>query len=142
MTKAIITDLDGTLAFIGDRDAYKEQSYLMQDKINENLKKVIKTYIADHLLLVITGRWETYRNLTHQWLSKHGLQIEDNQLFMRPMSNYDTGAKLKQWYLENVLQNKYEIVLAFEDMYQIAKMYREHDIPCWQVAAEPWDKTV
>jgi hypothetical protein len=143
MKKAVVSDLDGTLAFLGDRDPYREQHNLMQDTLNINLKKVLDLYTSDgHELIILTGRWESYRHLTNQWLAKHGLVVDDNLLFMRPMSNYDTGPRLKQWYLENILQNQYAITIAFEDMYQIAKMFRKHDIPCWQVNADPWDKTV
>ncbi|HWY36202.1 MAG TPA: hypothetical protein VNX68_16270 [Nitrosopumilaceae archaeon] len=138
-SKAIISDLDGTLALLGGRDPYKQQSRLMEDIVNEQLLNVIELYLSQgYELLVLTGRDEEHRALTEEWLALANLHPAE--MYMRPWGNYDNARILKEWYLENVIQQKYEVVLAFEDLFAIAQMYRKHGIDCWQVQSDPFLK--
>lgn len=136
--KAIIVDLDGTLALI-ERDPYTEQHLIMEDRLNGTLYDVVMFYKElGHDILIVTGRWEEHFSLTMDWLKQ--FKIEPTELLMRPVTNYDSGTRLKEWYLENIIQNKYDVVLAFEDVFKIAQMYRRHGVPCWQVSQDPYLK--
>ena len=137
LPRAVITDLDGTLAIIGERNATTEQKRLMEDALNRNLAAVLTMYYKHgYKILVSTGRWEEYKILTQQWLKANDIHVDE--IFMRPVSNYDSGRRLKEWYLENIIMSRFDIHLAFEDVYACAKMYRSHDIPCWLVNDEPY----
>lgn len=139
MRKAIISDLDNTLALLNGRNPEDEQHKLMDDLINEPLKRVITFFLSEgYPLLVLTGRWEEFYDQTLEWLKRN--DIVPDKLYMRPATNYATGTRLKEWYLENVIQNTYDVEVAFEDTYVTAKMYRAHGINAWLVNGESWDK--
>lgn len=138
--KAVITDLDGTLALLNDRDPYQEQHLLMDDEVNIELQRILKFYEKQGVAIIVaTGRWEDKIDLTKKWLESKA-DINATEIFMRPMVNYDNARILKEWYLENVIFQRYDPFLAFEDLFAIAQMYRKHDIPCWQVNVDPFLK--
>lgn len=134
--KAVISDLDNTLALL-DRDPYKDQDQVMSDRVNAELLRVLHFYQSQEIALIfVTGRWENYDHLTSKWLEDKGLTIE--RLFSRPLTNYDTGTRLKQWYLENIILSQYIPLLAFDDITTTIKMYRDHDIDAWQINNDSW----
>ena len=137
--KAAIVDMDGTLALLNGRDPYDERT-VKNDLLNPVLFEVLQLLLAQGYSIVITtGRHEKSRMDTIEWLRKHGVMYSD--LFMRPNDdNTVSGVKLKADWYDYVLKYKYDVVLAFDDMYQVCYMYRDRGVHAWQVNTDPFAK--
>ncbi|MDE1868079.1 MAG: hypothetical protein KGI08_10285 [Thaumarchaeota archaeon] len=136
--KAIIVDLDGTLANLRGRNPY-DGTEIDKDLVNNLLAKVLEWFLdRDVKLIIATGRIETYRLETEKWLHDH--EINYDVLLMRPADDIRSAVELKEDWLLHKMLPLYEIVLAFDDMWRVADMYRSHDIQCWQVDKDPFYK--
>jgi hypothetical protein len=137
--KAFIVDIDGTLSILNGREPHDEA--FETDSLNETLKQMLQilTLELDAKVILVTGRFEKSREETEKWLEKNGIIYDE--LFMRPDESGKMGnVQIKQWYLENVIKRDYDPILAFEDMWRAAEMYRSHGVPCWQVNRDPFFK--
>ena len=126
MKKAIIVDLDGTLAFPQGRDFY-DASECEKDLLNEPLAVILKAILADTGLSVIlcSGRFDTYKAQTEKWLIKHN--IEYDELYMRKAGDYRSDQVVKQEILfEQILPNDYEIFCVFDDRLRVNQMWVAH----------------
>ena len=142
MKKAIICDLDGTLALKHkDRDWY-DSSTCDLDNINEPVQLVLNMAQEYNLgsiefdIIFVSGRQEKDREPTQKFLEKYG--FDGCPLFMRITgdSRNDTIIK-KELYEENVKGN-YEILFVLDDRnsekYPVVGMWRELGLTCFQVA--------
>jgi len=136
--EAIIVDLDGTLAILNGRDPY-DASACEQDDVNQLLLDVIRELVTHWKgleVIVVTGRQLIDREPTEKWLKS--LNVPYSKLFMRPTGYKEiTATNLKRLIYENTIKENYSVILAFEDSWRNADMYRELGIPCWQVDKDP-----
>ena len=76
LPKAIICDIDGTLALLGERSPYNT-SVAEEDLLNLPIANIIEVYdnqkLYDIALIIISGREEKYRDVTEKWLKKNGI---------------------------------------------------------------------
>lgn len=131
-TKAIIVDIDGTLADVEHRvhhvqaekknwQAFNEG--MAQDKLNVWCAGLIKAMRdSGHAILFVTGRDENYRLVTEAWLKQH--QIEYDALFMRAAVDFrgDNEVK-KQIYLEQI-RHCWDVLFVVDDRLSVVKMWR------------------
>jgi len=143
----IIFDIDGVLA----DTRYREKKYLRGKKNSEiNWKaffedaihdlplpsgilvaKAMINYLPQTEILFLTGREETVRATTLQWLSEQ-LQINKNRidLTMRAKNNYVESVEFKEEVGREIgFKN---IDLVFEDNPAIVEMWRKHNVVCYQ----------
>jgi len=135
MTKAIICDLDGTLALLGDRDPFNPTT-IANDELNNAIANILEVYAHQTLFKVqiffLTGRFEKYREQTDEWLQKHG--IDNYKLFMRKDGDFRKDIVYKKEIYQKQIQNKFEVLFVLEDRDQTVKMWRELGLTCLQVA--------
>lgn len=136
MKKAIISDIDGTLALIGERDPFNPQT-VEEDLLNNPIANILHTYSSyaesDIQLILITGRFEKYRQQTDNWLKKH--QIKEYQLFMRADQDFRKDIVLKKEIYLNQIAPQYDVLFVLEDRDQTVAMWRkELGLTCLQVA--------
>ena len=129
--KAIIVDIDGTLAKMCDRTPF-EYNKAINDEVHPHIVKIIEMFEDKHFILLVTGRDEECKDVTENWLIKKGVPFDD--LFMRPKGNREQDSIIKQRIYEEKIQGKYEVVFALEDRDQVVKMWRGIGLPCLQVA--------
>lgn len=132
--KAIICDLDGTLALLGDRDPFNPKT-ISNDKVNPAVGNILEVYAHQTLfplqIFFVTGRFEKYREETETWLHKHG--ISDFQLFMRGVNDFRKDIVYKKEIYQNSIQKDYEVLFVLEDRDQTVKMWRDLGLTCLQV---------
>jgi phosphoglycolate phosphatase-like HAD superfamily hydrolase len=142
--RAWIFDIDGTLANTDHRihhikpvegqkkswgsffrEAYKDKPYDHVLIINQMVASwgVLE---ADKIV-VMTARPEDRKEDTIVWLEEHGVKYD--MLFMRPVNERKPDYEVKRDLYREHLKDSYEIVCAFEDRLQVAKMWREEGIP-------------
>jgi phosphoglycolate phosphatase-like HAD superfamily hydrolase len=143
MTKrrAWIFDIDGTLAQTDHRmhhirpvEGQKKNwgKFFAEAKKDEPFEHVLRinSFVAareDDRIILLTARPENLRADTQVWLEEHGIAFDD--LFMRPVNERKPDYEVKRDIYRNYLKEKYQVVAAFEDRLQVAKMWREEGVP-------------
>jgi phosphoglycolate phosphatase-like HAD superfamily hydrolase len=161
--KAIIFDIDGTLANVdhrrhfvdgthGKKDFNKFYEVMDDDGVHWDIVELLHMYhLRDYKIIICTGRPEEYRKVTELWL--HGLvafaiidtysdEAKSNispekgyhKLLMRPDDRRHEPDYLIKQDMLNELRKDYDIKLAIDDRDQVVKMWRENGIRCLQVA--------
>jgi hypothetical protein len=128
LLRAIICDLDGTLALL-ERDPF-DYKKLHLDKINIPIAKIISLY--DGKVIIVSGREDKFKPQTESWLKKHGIKYES--IYMRKSGDYRKDSVVKREVYERNIKDKYEIEFVLEDRDQAVKMWREElKLICLQV---------
>lgn len=143
MTKAIIFDVDNTLALTGARIEHLRKpqkdwvSFFADQHLDEPHQAVIDVARAVALcpepmaVLVVTARAEEHRLVTQTWLQKHHVPYQ--KLYMRPQDDFRKGADVKEMILQNIIDEGYEPIMCFEDQADIAEMFRSYGLTVAQV---------
>lgn len=134
--KAIICDLDGTLAILNGRSPY-DASTAMEDVLNEPVANILSVYdnqtLFDIDLILLTGRYDTYRKQTIEWLAKHKI-THYKQLYMRSATDKRQDTIFKKEIYEKYIKNEYDVIFVLEDRNQVVDMWRkELGLTCLQV---------
>lgn len=119
--KAIVMDLDGTLALHTDRDWW-EYDKCGSDAVCDVIGEVYRAYEArgDVAIIVMTGRPETYFNETALWLQNHGFRY--HRLFMRAADDRSSNVYYKSHVLNTQIMPNFDVIAAFEDNPPVVEM--------------------
>lgn len=150
MRPLYIFDLDGTLALIGGRRHYLDDTtdrdrwrkfYAACDRDEPNLP-VIETmnrlrFFAD--VWIFSGRSDEVRAKTIAWLTEHTSflthELEQGVLNMRAAGDFTPDDMLKKQWLDGLLvDDRQRIVAVFDDRDRVVQMWRDAGIACFQVA--------
>ena len=155
MTPLYIFDIDGTLTNAEHRVPYLADSkdIYRWDKFNSACAldtahtqtiatlELLKRAGAD--ILFFTGRYETYRETTINWLVKHTSYIPDDfdsdtyieLLTMRPVNCRIQDSILKEIWLNKLSSyDRARLAAVFEDRASVVEMWRRNKVRCFQVA--------
>ena len=132
LPKAIICDLDGTLALLNNRNPF-DASTCADDELNTPVANILKTYAKkDYKILLVSGREECFREQTGEFLQKH--DIPYHQLWMRQAKDYRKDSIVKREIFNAAIDNKYFIEFVLDDRNQVVDLWRkELKLPCFQV---------
>lgn len=131
---AIMCDLDGTLALIGERNIYDAAECDKLDALNEPVGDCVKLYAqSGRKIIFCSGRIEKYREATVRFIEKHlpGLEYE---LFMRKDGDKRKDSIVKNELYRNNIEGKYNILFVLDDRDSVVEEWRRIGIPCFQVA--------
>jgi beta-phosphoglucomutase-like phosphatase (HAD superfamily) len=144
--RAVIWDLDGTLSDDRARAHFVEveegrardwRSYfdaIDQDPpIAASMEVLRAMHAAGIRVVFLTGRPEYTRPKTLRWLQANGL-TEYDRLIMRPEGEHRPAGYFKAEAVER-LWREYELVCAFEDRIDVARMIREAGVPVFLYGA-------
>lgn len=132
LPKAIICDLDGTLAIIDGRNPFDAQG-CENDLLNIPVANAVKNY-ADlgHKILLLSGRSGEFRPQTERWLEKHNINYD--LLVMRKKNDNRKDSIVKREFYDTNIANKYAVEVVFDDRNQVVNMWRDElKLPCFQV---------
>lgn len=122
--KAIICDLDGTLALLNGRDPLKEQSKCGEDLLQEFVADVLfAMWESDYELLLVSGRYDTYQEQTEQWLVAH--DIPYSFLALRQANDYRSDDIIKREIYENHIEPHYDVQFVIDDRPKVIRMWKE-----------------
>ncbi len=130
----IICDIDGTVAHRTTRGVY-DFDKADTDEVDPVIFELIGIMAFTHDIVWITGRPESNRQLTEQWLKDNGLP--PGKLYMRADDDYSDAPTYKYNVWVDRLGETTDIMFVLEDREDIAKMWRALGIRCFQVAADP-----
>lgn len=139
--KAVVFDLDGTLANIQKRREILKQnpknwdnffSDMASDLPNHAIVELFKVLAATqcYIMIVVTGRPERYREVSSRWLAKHDLKIAN--MFMRREGDRRGDNIVKREILHEIQSSGLEIAFSVDDRESVVKMWRDNGITCLQ----------
>ena len=132
LPKAIICDLDGTLALMNGRNPF-DASRCDEDLLNAPVANTLKNYHQlGYKIILLSGREEKYKEPTLRFLETH--QINFDILLMRKTSDNRKDSIIKKEIFAEHIQDKYFIEFVLDDRNQVVDMWRnELKLPCFQV---------
>ena len=138
----IIFDLDGTLSIVGNRIKFLQQKNkdwdsfyeaCDQDEVNEPVANILHAiYVANtQLIKIVTGRRESVRQKTLDWLESNGIYVKSENLHMRKNGDFRHDTIVKPELIQPFAS---EIECIFEDRKSMVDKWREMGYCCLQVA--------
>lgn len=131
--KAVIFDLDGTLADTQDPDAkhkIKDDGFrAMAQSADPNdyiVEKAKKAKAKGNDVVVLTARSAHYRADTVRWLNEHGIPYDS--LVMRPKDDARKDRVVKEALLKEDVLPQFDVSKAWDDKKKNRKMYEKHGI--------------
>lgn len=137
LPKAIICDLDGTLALITDRDPYDAESCL-SDQLNAPVADLIRMEKSlGTSIILLSGRNEISRTHTMTWLKQHNISFDT--LLMRKDYDFRKDSLIKKEIYDECISPVYFVKYVLDDRDQVVNMWRkELNLPCFQVNYGPF----
>jgi len=132
LPKAIICDLDGTLALMNGRNPF-DASRCDEDVLNEPVANTLKNYHKlGYKIILLSGREDKYKEPTLRFLENH--QINFDLLLMRKTADNRKDSIIKKEIFDEHVLNKFFIEFILDDRNQVVDMWRnELKLPCFQV---------
>lgn len=133
LPEAVIYDLDGTLAKMGDRGPYD---------LNVGIDTPVAAVVQlSHVLrsqgfppIFLSGRSDACMQETDEWLVTHAGKQESDPLFMRADGDEREDSIIKEEIYRNEILGKYNIAWVVDDRNQVVAMWRRIGLTCLQVA--------
>lgn len=145
--KAIIVDIDGTVALRNNRSPFDyEKAY--EDRVDHRMAHLLKNLIneTEYEVFFVTGREDIgdCREITAAWINDNiypkqghnGFLPADNwRLLMRKEGDHRSDDVTKGEIYMNCIEPWYDVVCVFEDRNRVVKMWRDLGL----LVAQVWD---
>lgn len=129
LPKAIIVDIDGTLAKMSGRSPF-EWNKVKEDTCNRVVKGLVNAY--SETVIILSGRDGVCKQDTVDWLKENGIKY--SELFMRDEGNNEKDSIIKRRMFEQNIRGKYFVEYVLDDRNQVVEMWRNMGLTCLQVA--------
>lgn len=129
LPRAILVDVDGTLAIHGNRGPF-EWHRVGEDIVNPVVAEAVTLFSKDYHILIVSGRDGVCYPETEKWLDDN--HIPYDALYMRPESDTRKDAIVKLEILEEIKEDFFP-ALCIDDRKQVVEAYRYVGLPVWQV---------
>ena len=135
-TRAIICDLDGTLAINDHGRDYYDATDCNKDAINIPVRIIVRWAMnAECQVIFLSGREDKYREPTIKFLEKCGIAESMYQLVMRKTDDNRKDSVIKWELYESYIEPmNYDILFILDDRDQVVEMWRDKGFTVFQVA--------
>ncbi len=132
LPKALICDLDGTLALMNGRNPF-DASECEKDLLNKPVAEIVKRYKElGFSILLLSGRHDSYKEQTKKWLAKH--QITYDLLLMRSAQDFRKDSLVKKEFYDLEIKDKFFVEFVLDDRNQVVDLWRKDlGLTCLQV---------
>lgn len=144
----IVVDIDGTIARVGDRLKYLQQEkrdwdafyeHCDEDAPIEDMVRLVEDFYEwGYHIVFCTGRRESVREKTKEWIKQHLAIGWNYDLLMRKDRDWRHDTEVKPELLSKFMwANKFtlgDIFLILEDRDSMVAKWRELGFRCFQVA--------
>lgn len=145
LPEAILCDLDGTLALMGDRSPYDASRCDELDKPNWPVIECVKAMYARGVKVIFfSAREDKDRAPTQRFIDKWVLtdDVDDSlkqipiqyQLFMRPTGDQRNDGIMKEIMFNEHIRGKYNVRFILDDRDRVVSKWREMGLTAFQVA--------
>ena len=137
----VVVDIDGTLTKVGSRveclkstppDWDSFYARCGEDEPVEEIVSLIRSIEPDYTIVLCSGRRESCRGVTMEWMEKHGIQYDC--LLLRKDGDFRHDTIVKPEMLANAKIPLEKILYVLEDRNSMVKKWRELGLICLQVA--------
>lgn len=131
-SKAIICDIDNTLAIRGERDIYDFKKAGV-DKPNKPVAKIVEVFYKNGFkIILVSGREEKYNKETIRWLEKNAIPY--NNIYFRKKGDTRQDKMVKKEMYEKYIKQKAEVLFVLDDRDRVVEMWRKDlNLTCLQV---------
>lgn len=138
LPKAIICDLDGTLAlFEGDvPDECKRNPYDASTCENDMVRPSVETVVRlfkdkGYKVIFLSGRKGSFRPQTEAWLEKY--EIPYDHLWMRDAADSRPDYQVKSDLYYKFISGRFYVEFVLDDRDQVVDLWRSIGLDCFQV---------
>lgn len=127
--KAIILDIDGTIALTNGRSHFDYSDEVLTDRPRMDVIELVDSY-ANTLgaeIICVSGREDKCRDATQQWLDIHC--VENTELYMRKIGDNRCDTVVKEEIFWEQLEPYFNIVAAFDDRPRIIRKWKDIGVP-------------
>lgn len=131
--KAIICDLDGTLAIIGNRSPFDAKN-CHRDLPNTPVVETLSLFHKQgYEILFVSGRHDTYKTQTEEFIKKHLPDLKYS-LYMRKEGDDRKDFFIKKEIFLEHIYKKFHVSLVLDDRDQVVALWRRlFNLPTFQV---------
>ncbi|MBB5872024.1 putative kinase [Allocatelliglobosispora scoriae] len=130
---AIMVDLDGTVAIIGDRSPYDAHRAHVDLPNTPVITAVRAMHAAGHVVIYCSGRTDDSRAVTEKWLAEH-VGVPYEALHMRATGDTRKDSIVKTEFFNERIRDHYQVVAVFDDRNQVVRAWRDLGLTVFQVA--------
>ena len=132
--KAIIVDVDGTLADMKGIRGPFEWDKVLQDKPHLDVIEMIQDFASlnKYKIIITTGRDGCCIQNTVKWLDRHKVPFDD--FYMRPEGDFRKDNIIKSEIYMDHIRPKYDVKFVVDDRDQVVEMWRSLGLRVLQVA--------
>lgn len=128
---AILVDIDGTLAHMGDRRGPFDWHKVGLDEPDDTIIELVNDLSETNVIIAMSGRDESCRKETFDWLNANGVLFD--LLYMRPEKDMRQDSVIKDELFEKHIAGRYNVRFVLDDRNQVVQMWRKKGIKCLQV---------
>jgi predicted kinase len=133
LPKAILCDLDGTLAQADGRNMFRpSEEEMYADRVVDAVATALKGFANDHKIIFLSGREDLYAEVSKRWIREKA-GIENFELWMRKEGDSRKDSIVKEEILRGDILPKYYVTGVFDDRMQVCRMWYEQGIFCFNV---------
>lgn len=130
----IIVDIDGTVAERNNRGPFEFDKVLTDTPVEEVIH-VVHSLNSNNHIVFMSGRDESCRADTEEWIRRHIFISGDIELYMRGAGDMRKDSIVKKELFMKHIAPKYYTVACLDDRKQVVDMWREElGLKCLQVA--------
>lgn len=131
--KAVMVDIDGTVALMTGRSPYDE-SRVAEDRANEAVITAVRAmHDAGHAVIFCSGRTAACRDATEAWLAEH-VGVPYAALHMRAVGDTRKDSVVKMEIFDREIRAKWDVTGVFDDRRQVVDAWRAAGLTVFQVA--------
>lgn len=137
----VVFDIDGTLSIVGDRLKYLQldppdwdafYDACGEDSVNKHIRMIFKSLMTTgHDIRFVTGRRESCRKDTLDWMQANYIECPSEHLLMRADGDTRHDTEIKPELVAEFID---QIAVVFEDRNSMVEKWRELGLTCVQVA--------
>lgn len=131
--KAVLVDIDGTTALMGDRSPFDE-SRVGDDRPNLPVIAVVQAlHAAGNRIVFLSGRSDACRGTTAWWLAGN-IGVPYDALLMREAGDFRKDSVVKAELFDAHVRDAYDVACVLDDRRQVVEMWRALGLTVLQVA--------
>lgn len=133
LPKAVIVDIDGTLALPKHRGPYDTSRY-HTDELEHRLADLLERVANDYgyQIIILTGRHEPHRDVLIDWLAEHKVRFDEVHMRGADDRRRDNIVKLDLFNAH--IRDRFNVVAAFDDRDRVVRLWRRLGLLALQVA--------
>jgi len=134
LPKALICDIDGTIALRSERDPH-DLSCVEQDTVNRPvLDALLRLAEGGTKIIFLTGRSRVCEDATYRWLRRNIPAYFPWELYMRAASDDWPDQFMKSDLFDRYVRGRFDVKWVLDDRDKVVHLWRGLGLTCFQVA--------